>query len=138
MTTWWEFVSRAAGTTNQSEIARQVGVTPSAVSRWKLGGRVSADVVHQVAEALDVDEYHALIAAGIISSEVTEDEHLTPDLLAYAHDVIATISDLATDEDRARELWESLSDEDRQTLTSVAHGIVGLHIRDERRRSRRR
>lgn len=63
---WWKFVVETAGTENQSEIARTMGISQPSVSQWKTS-RPKPETVELFAEKFKVPYIRALIAAGYIT-----------------------------------------------------------------------
>ena len=85
---WWEYVTEIAGTENQSEIARRVGLAQPSVNRWRTSIPKSENVI-SFAKAFGRPPLEALLAAGLVSDE---DVDLT---LIPAR---ATLSDVPTDD----------------------------------------
>lgn len=65
---WWNFVVATAGTDNQSEIARRMGITQPSVSQWK-SSRPKPETVELFARNYGVPYIRALIAAGYITED---------------------------------------------------------------------
>lgn len=66
MTTWGEYVTSIAGTTNQSRIAREIGVAQSTVGRWIAGAEPMPTQIVRVAERYGVTPEDAFrVAAGL-------------------------------------------------------------------------
>jgi transcriptional regulator with XRE-family HTH domain len=63
---WWEFVVKTAGTDNQSEIARKMGIAQPSVSQWKKS-TPKLETVRQFAEAYNIPLIDAHIGAGFIT-----------------------------------------------------------------------
>lgn len=66
---WWEFVVETAGTDNQTQIGKKLGITQPSVSQWKTSAP-KGDTVRRFAAVYNVPVVRALIAAGYL----TEDE----------------------------------------------------------------
>lgn len=69
---WRDFVMGVAGT-NQSEIARQIGSTPSTISRWFKGATPDARLVIAFADHYGIDRTEALIRAANLDDTDTRD-----------------------------------------------------------------
>lgn len=65
---WWEYVQEVAGTTNQTEIARRLGLSQPSVNRWKTSVPKSENVI-TFAKAYGRPPLEALLAAGVVSDE---------------------------------------------------------------------
>lgn len=65
---WWNYVVATAGTDNQSEIARTMGISQPSISQWKTS-RPKPETVEQFANAYKVPYIKALIAAGYITDK---------------------------------------------------------------------
>lgn len=61
--TWWDFVTETAGTDNQSEIGRRLGITQPSVSQWKTSAP-KKETVRRFADEYEVPVVRAFIAAG--------------------------------------------------------------------------
>jgi hypothetical protein len=63
---WWEYVQRVTGRASQSEIARKLGLAPSAVNRWQHTGPKPVNV-SEFARAYGRPVTEAMIAAGYMT-----------------------------------------------------------------------
>jgi hypothetical protein len=84
---WWEYVERVAGTTNQTEIARRVGLSQPSVNRWRTSLPKSENVI-TFAKAYGRPPLEALLAAGIVSDEDIEITHAPANLSEVETDTL--------------------------------------------------
>lgn len=69
MSTWYDYVTRVAGTTTQSQIERETGIGQSNLSRWKSGGVPSHEHASRVARSYGRPVLEAFVAAGLLTAE---------------------------------------------------------------------
>jgi transcriptional regulator with XRE-family HTH domain len=65
---WWEFVVETAGTNNQSEIGRRMGIKQPSVSQWRTSSP-KKDTVRRFAAVYGIPVIKAYIAAGYLTEE---------------------------------------------------------------------
>lgn len=66
---WWEYLERVRGDVSDRQLARQLGVTPTTISRWKKGSPPDAGLAAHVARVCGGSVLGSLVAAGVITSE---------------------------------------------------------------------
>ena len=67
---WWGYVERVSDNAPRVQIAKLVGLTPSAISRWASGANPDPDKAAALARAYERPVLEAFVAAGFL----TEDE----------------------------------------------------------------
>lgn len=66
--TWWNYVRETAGTDNQADIARKVGVSQPSISQWRTS-TPKPESVRAFAQAYGRPVVEAVIAAGILTEK---------------------------------------------------------------------
>ncbi|UXE04515.1 immunity repressor [Mycobacterium phage Aubs] len=88
MSTWWNYVTRIAGTEEQKAIAAKSRIGPTVINRWANGSTApSAQSIVQLARAYGRPPVEAFVAAGYLTPSEAADVievHYGPDRISDA------------------------------------------------------
>ncbi|AFL48014.1 immunity repressor [Mycobacterium phage Avani] len=88
MSTWWNYVTRIAGTEEQKAIAAKSKIGPTVINRWANGSTApSAQSIVQLARAYGRPPVEAFVAAGYLTPSEAADVievHYGPDRISDA------------------------------------------------------
>lgn len=84
---WWEYVEQISGGISQSAIGERMGMSQSAVGRWKTSSPTPAAVAG-FARAFNRPVLEAFVAAGFLTEEEARLTQVPADLTAVESDLL--------------------------------------------------